>query len=77
MNVFLRTHSYNINMAHVCYYRSHQGGCLFRMTNGRDIMATCSYEVVQDALDSHSLTRDSWDSRTWFSQNYIIITLDY
>ena len=78
MKIFIQTHSYLINMDNVAYFRAHHGsnGCCFRMTNGRTIEATCSYDVVIDALNSHRYTSDTWESRTCH-QNYVVITLDY
>lgn len=81
MKIFIQTHSYLINMDNVAYFRAFRTsevreGCCFRMTNGRTIEATCSYDVVIDALNSHRYTSDTWESRTCH-QNMVIITLDY
>ena len=78
MKIFIQTHSYLINMDNVAYFRSFRKsearvGCCFRMTNGRTIEATCSYDVVIDALNSHLYVRDTMS----IHRNMLIITLDY
>ena len=75
MKVFIQTHSYLINMDHVVYFRSliSSEGCRFTMLNGNSIDATCSYDLVIEALRDYRWAHKD-DGYTF---NFIVITLDY
>ena len=75
MKVFIQTHSYLINMDHVAYLSADADGdrCVFRLTNGGQIIATCSYDLVIDALRDYQQARKD----RAYDINMVIITLDY
>ena len=76
MKVFIQTHSYLINMDNVVYLSTAADGekCVFKLIDGGQIIATCSYNLVIDAIDrSRWVRKDS----TYTHYNMVVITLDY
>jgi len=75
MKVFIQTHSYLINMDHVAYLSADADGdrCVFRLTNGDQIIATCSYDLVIKELNNHQWARKDGT----YDINMVVITLDY
>ena len=75
MKVFIQTHTYLINMDHVDYLRADADGdnCIFKLTNGGQIIATCSYDLVVKELKDYQWARKD----SGYDLNLVVITLDY
>jgi len=75
MKVFIQTHTYLINMDHVAYLRADADGdnCIFKLTNGGQIIATCSYDLVIKELKDYQWARKDGV----YDLNLVVITLDY
>jgi|19_taG_2_1085344.scaffolds.fasta_scaffold14875_4 hypothetical protein len=70
MSLIVQTHSYNIVMSNVLYYRKTSSGTLgFKMVDGTGIITTCPYRKgvnqITDQMGVH------------MNNSHVVITLDY